>query len=115
MRIDERMTKEHGSVRDALVFCASQGMYQSQIAHHYKCTKEYVRKMANLNNVILPVCSGYKSNNITSPDKRKALTSAVLRGEELTRQRLIAQVTTYTPDHPMFAQVAAEIMARRAA
>lgn len=130
--VTERMEEEYGSIEAALTALASLG--KSAIGRKYGCNRSYIRELSIKHNIDIPTAvrvyekkppqeksepkkrTSYakEGEGLTSCQSRKAMTEAILRGKELTRARLMAQVTVYDRSHPMFQQVAAEIMERRA-
>lgn len=132
MTVTERMIEEYESIEAALTTLASLG--KSAIGRKYGCNRSYIRELSIKHKIDIPTAvrvyekkqpqektepkkrASYakEGEGLTSCQSRKAMTEAILRGEELGKAILDAQVVRYTPDHPMFQQVAAEIMERRA-
>lgn len=124
--VTERMEEEYGSIESALTALASLG--KSAIGRKYGCNRSYIRELSIKHNIDIPTAvrvyekkppkekpESKKRIYVKDPEglTRRAMTESMLRGEELTRARLMAQVTVYDRSHPMFQQVAAEIMERR--
>lgn len=123
MRASDRMKLEHGTVKEALEICAGRGLTRAEIAHKYGCSPNSIKDFALRYGVdVLPTVRTYEkgkceykqtAGGLTDTESRKAMTAAILRGEELSRANILGQVKHYKPNSPEFAAVAADIMRQR--
>jgi len=125
MKPVDKMTKAHGSAKQALLACIEAGMNTKQIAEEYGCHRTFISQLAKAHDVVIPVTAESLSRKhvkkkedtammgVSTMESRKAMTAACLRGEELSRARIMEQVATYQRDHPLFEDVCADIMRQR--
>lgn len=117
MKPFERMISEHGSIKAALEACIAEGMNRPAIAKKYGCTRESVNGFAWRNGVSLPPTTredyAHAAEGGNDAASRKAMTAAMISGEELSRIRLMEQVTIIKRGDPQFDAVAADIMRQR--
>lgn len=120
MTVDEKMEADHGSTRKALKACIAAGMSNADIGRKYECSGPFIARKLKLSNIENPNNGRSRPRvqeeiilGITNSVSRKAMTAAMISGEELSRIRLLEQVTHIKPGDPQFDAVAADILAQR--
>lgn len=112
MTVVEQMERDYGTTRKALEVCIAMGMSNSEIGRKYNCTDTYIGKKLK-SECIVNKNKGSKWRKFddsptvgeASAKSRKEVTTACLRGEELSRANLLAQVKHYRRGDPGFEEL----------